>query len=209
MIISSFNYPFQGSSESHTSGITTCQIEKKKNKKLLKKTTAVWKKLALKRKHNAPYSTKETLDDSHFINGLVKKELKKLSKGVTLYVAQDAHKQVQGIALATIRKDCNWLEFLVTNPQNIPIHPYESAMRGVGTKLVAHVARDILQGKKHRCKKLHLWARPTAVGFYQKLGFETPYLHTNTETTYMVLKRKALRALAAKALPCKEKTLSS
>ena len=207
MNVYSFYFPqyHAPKSQSNDSSVSTCHVCRKKNQKLVKKTTGVWKKLALEHMLQAHFSEKARLDDSHFVVGLVKKELKKFPKKATLYVAQDDHKNVQGIAIATISKGCNWLEFLVTNPQNIPVHPYEVPLRGVGTKLVAHVVNDILQGKKHRCKKLHLWARPTSVGFYQKLGFETPLQAHDRETTYMVLRSNAMKALVAKASICKER----
>jgi hypothetical protein len=202
--VSSLNssYSFQNGSNNKDSFIETFSAS---DRKRIKEVTAIvrqWQKIALDRIKMAQTDVAlDRLQDTHFILDIVTSKLEgKSLENPILYVALDRERRIQGIAVATMYKGSNCLEYLVTHPNNIPIRPDERALRGVGTKLVLHIAKDILALKKYAGKKLHLLSRASATGFYEKLGFKTDPKVTLRGLTYMELNRAGMRALSNKAV---------
>ncbi len=189
--------------------VKTFRVRDKKNVKHITKKTRDWKRVAIDRIKMAQfYEAKERLQDSHFIIDIVISKLEDKSlENPIVYTAQDKEKCIQGIALARMYKGYNCLEYLITNPNNIPVSPVGATLRGVGTKLVAHFAKDVLTQKKKESEKLYLLSRPSAVDFYKKLGFKMYPEENHRDLVYMELDRAGMKELVKKSAISKEEML--
>ena len=165
--------------ESHPP-LRTVPVTDPKVAKKLKKISVVWEKKAQVReaaRRSIPGLAEDkkledtSLDSVNLTSCLSDWMPKKPNrKKKAVYATLDESGKVHAIALATMSKKKKKLDFIATNPDDLPLLGTEKAVRGAGSALVRHIAQD---AKKMGGKKsLRLDAVSSAIPFYKKLGFK-------------------------------------
>lgn len=178
----------------------TAKILHTKMSKRLKEVCKLWNEKA-KYKNDIAQSvvahldaTKQLIasDSANIVDGLKSCIPKKPNKtDDAVYIAYDASGKVHAVALVDLSKrKTHQIDLLATNPDNVIILGNETGpVRGAGSAVITHVVHDILHSKAFKKKKLQLTAVPSAVSFYEKLGF------TMNEDADMVMKKQDMEKL--------------
>lgn len=131
-------------------------------------------------------------DSANIVDGLKSCIPKKPNKtDDAVYIAYDASGKVHALALVDLSKrKSHHIDLLATNPDNVIILGNETGpVRGAGSAIITHIVHDILQSNAFKKKKLQLTAVPSAVSFYEKLGFKA------NEDEEMVMKKSEMKKL--------------
>jgi hypothetical protein len=183
--------------------IKTSVVKNPKKIKHLKEETKAWHNHAEIRYEMGDflkkYITKDqrkSLESSEIVVSDIRNSLATKSiKHRKIYIARDVDNVVQAIAIVAFKKK-NKIKLIATNPENIPVFGYEKTTRGGGTALITHIVRDSMQ--KRHTKGLYLNAIPSAVAFYEKLGFVERNRKRRDWLKPMVLRPEKMPALVDK-----------
>jgi hypothetical protein len=123
----------------------------------------------------------------------IQKKLK--NKKLNFFAAYDKNtKSIKGIAVANFNGK-NYkaeLDELLVNPENIQSIGLKP-MKGIGKAIVQRVAKEVLAKKGY---ELGTYSLPSAVPFYEKLGFSDLGGGANSALSEMYLDKKGLQKLA-------------
>jgi hypothetical protein len=86
-----------------------------------------------------------------------------------------------------------YVDELATHPKNLAWAGHPDRMRGAGTRMLVQLAQEALQNK---ASSLQLYSRPSAVPFYEKIGFKKSDI-SRESAVHMVIQLGGLRELAA------------
>ncbi|MBS0656390.1 MAG: GNAT family N-acetyltransferase [Verrucomicrobia bacterium] len=184
--------------------IKTSIVKNPKKIKFLQKETKAWSNHAEVRyeigEFLKKYITKDqrrALESSEIVVSDIRNSLATKSvRHKKVYVARDGDNVVQAIAIVAFKAKKNEIKLIATNPENMPVFGYEKATRGGGTALITHIVRDSMQ-KRHK-RGLYLNSIPSAVGFYEKLGFVGRSRTRSDWLKPMVLRTEKMQALVGK-----------
>jgi hypothetical protein len=157
----------------YTARVTSPQIASR-----LKKIGECWSKKAFLKASTAkalpqlPKEKKKLANDSFRIAICINSCFPSVPNTIdqSLYVAYDGNGKVQAMALASMsKKYTHKIRYLVTNPDNTEVIGTETPVRGAGSALIRHIAKDGLSLRK--TGRIALSSTLSARSFYEKLGF--------------------------------------
>ena len=178
----------------------TAKILNRKTSKRLKEVCKAWDEKA-KQKRDIAEAAVARLDDEKqsmamdlqsIVNGIKDCIPKKPNKtDDALYIAYDLTGKVHAIALVDLSKrHTNEIDLLTANPDNVVVLGNEdNPVRGAGSAVITHIARDVFNSKQFARKKLKLSPLPSAIPFYEKLGFSL------SKKEKMVMDKEAMQRL--------------
>lgn len=156
-------------------GIYTSKLTTRENRRSILTVIWAWTRKSAVNLNHVDAKNRERAEDSFFVLNQFRKVKKKQNRHYALYVAFDSTRKIQAVLLKSIPSigpfaHVTCVEYLVTNPDNIPLDSEKTRTRGAGTALLKHVAFDMKQSQKSTV--LVLSALKGAIPFYKKIGLE-------------------------------------